>query len=407
MGGFSTLGGGGIANAGALEDSYIELFKARDARAARLWEYAEILYNAGRLTIDDVAGFINDVLSSIDQIAYDFDKLFSVDFIAKVLDSDNLSADKAASICDSPSISSSKLKAILDTGKLTNADKIAAILDGDSLTANDVATHINSGIYTNDLYASAFDSNYLSADKAASILNSDNLSADKAASILENTNLSLSRMLDILHNMGNTAKREEILRNFTDEGVKRIFEEGLTLEREDKFDSLDSNYWTHNEGSGERTIDTSRYVSASSSLRISRGDFGVSPYHDDVGHDFGSLGDGSVRVYMQEDGEGIDPCGRLVLEDDIHGNLVASITLYPDRVRYNVEGSNIAEETDISADTWYEFGIAVRNSIVFFLRDSQIRYARNLSTYTQFKAVRLSTLGYNTNEFFDDYKAYR
>ena len=53
---------GGIADAGTLEDSYIELFKAKDARAARLIPHAEVLYNAGKLTAAEVAAYLNDVL---------------------------------------------------------------------------------------------------------------------------------------------------------------------------------------------------------------------------------------------------------------------------------------------------------------------------------------------------------
>jgi hypothetical protein len=57
------VGGVGVIDAGALEDSYIELFKKKDPRAARLFPYVELLYNAGKLTADDIAGYINDVLT--------------------------------------------------------------------------------------------------------------------------------------------------------------------------------------------------------------------------------------------------------------------------------------------------------------------------------------------------------
>jgi len=76
---------GGIADAGALEDSYIELFKKRDARAARLWEYAEILYNAGKLTVDDIARYIIDTQVPNPKIVYYFKNLFSANFVQKVL----------------------------------------------------------------------------------------------------------------------------------------------------------------------------------------------------------------------------------------------------------------------------------------------------------------------------------
>jgi len=111
---------GGV-DAGTLEDSYIELFKTRDARVARLWEHAEILYSAGKLTVDDVIGYINDVLTSVDQIAYSFDRLFSADFIAKILDNlDN--TNFIAKILDNTNLSIQKGQEIVDA--MSNPSKI-------------------------------------------------------------------------------------------------------------------------------------------------------------------------------------------------------------------------------------------------------------------------------------------
>ena len=232
-------------DAGALEDSYITLFKSRDPRSARIFEFSELLYNAGKLTADDAAGFINDVLCFspewIAKLATNFESYFSVPFVASVLNATtitasnaasiidnanlsvsrvalifnnanltaskaasifnnaNLSISKVASICDSANITSVKLKAILDTGVLTVADKLATILDGDSLTPADAAAHIQSAVYTDSFYASAFNSTYLSLSKAVSIFNDANLSASRAASILNDANLSVSRAASILN----------------------------------------------------------------------------------------------------------------------------------------------------------------------------------------------------------------
>jgi len=211
-----------VADAGSLEDSYIAMFKAKDPRATRIFPYAEMLYNANKLTADDVAAFINDVLVYTPKIADDVEKLFSAPFLASVFNSDNLtvskvasifnhanlSASKIASICDSPNITSAKLKAILDTGVFTDADKIGAILGGDSLAVSDAVSHIESAIYTDDLYAGAFNSTYLSVAKAVSIFDNVNLSVSKAVGILRNSNLSHDKALDIYTGVSDTRNTE-------------------------------------------------------------------------------------------------------------------------------------------------------------------------------------------------------
>jgi hypothetical protein len=118
-------------SAGDLEDSYIALFKAKDSRAARLFEFAELLYNAGKLTADDVAGFINDVLcfSSewIAKLATDFESFFSTPFVASVLNSAAITTSNAVSIFDNANLSAARAYSILAHANLL-ADKTQSIL---------------------------------------------------------------------------------------------------------------------------------------------------------------------------------------------------------------------------------------------------------------------------------------
>jgi hypothetical protein len=114
-------------SAGDLEDSYIELFKTKNPRAARLWPYVELLYNAGKLTADHVAGFINDVLTYVPKIADDFENLFTAPFLAAVVNSASLAVSKSASIFDHANLSASKIYSILAHANLS-ADRTQSIL---------------------------------------------------------------------------------------------------------------------------------------------------------------------------------------------------------------------------------------------------------------------------------------
>jgi len=124
-----------------LEDQYIELFKAGDARAARIFRFAEELVGAGRLTISEVAKYANDVLSP-ESIATIFQEVFSVGFVASVLNDANMTISKAADILESTNISSAKTYNILAHANLA-ADKTQSILYNLPFTAKlfDIITH--------------------------------------------------------------------------------------------------------------------------------------------------------------------------------------------------------------------------------------------------------------------------
>jgi hypothetical protein len=122
-------------DAGALEDSYISLFKAKDPRVARLLEHAELLYSAGKLTADDVAGFISDVLVYVPTIAYAFERFFTTSFLAAVLNSASFSASKAASIVNDANLSVSKAATIFNDANLS-ASRAVSILKDANITAD-------------------------------------------------------------------------------------------------------------------------------------------------------------------------------------------------------------------------------------------------------------------------------
>jgi hypothetical protein len=89
--------GGAPIDAGALEDSYIARFKALDPKVAKMFEYAEILVGAGVLSIDDVAKYVNNILSA-SSVAWHYKKIFSSSFIVLQLMNANMTANKAQSI---------------------------------------------------------------------------------------------------------------------------------------------------------------------------------------------------------------------------------------------------------------------------------------------------------------------
>jgi len=85
-----------VIDAGALEDSYIALFKAGDRRAVRLLQFTEDLVARDLLTVADVASFMDGM--DADLAAYHINEYFSVDFAYSILTHANLSADKTQAI---------------------------------------------------------------------------------------------------------------------------------------------------------------------------------------------------------------------------------------------------------------------------------------------------------------------
>jgi hypothetical protein len=94
----------GAIDPGVFEDSYIAFFNAKDSRAARVFYFAEHLYNAGKLTLNSIALYANDVLSS-DFVADAVQRCFSASFAASLLGNSNLSISKVAQILTSRPLS--------------------------------------------------------------------------------------------------------------------------------------------------------------------------------------------------------------------------------------------------------------------------------------------------------------
>jgi len=189
--------GGAPLDAGDLEDSYIARFKALDPRVARLFGYAEALVGAGVLSVDDVAKYANDVLSSPATIARFCDNVFSTSFSASILNSAYMSAPKAASILNDVNMSASKAAIILNDVNMS-VSKAAAILSDVNMSASKAATVLN-------------DVN-IPVSKAVAILSDVNMSASKAAAILNDVNLSVNKTQSILYSMVDQRSYDKLLK---------------------------------------------------------------------------------------------------------------------------------------------------------------------------------------------------
>ena len=111
-------------DAGALEDSYIQLFKNKDPRATRILQYSEVLKNAGLLTDNEIVSYIeNNVPAdytafifgyyfSTDYAAFLLDNYFTKDYVRDVLNSYNLREDKAWDIVRAMTNSEKKITAM-------------------------------------------------------------------------------------------------------------------------------------------------------------------------------------------------------------------------------------------------------------------------------------------------------
>jgi hypothetical protein len=179
---FPPQGAGGIADAGALADSYVELFKEKDVRGIVILPYAEYFYNAGKITVDDVAAFINDVIDDIAFIALHFEIFYTPPFAASILNSSGLSVSKASAIINDENLSLPKAVAIMNDESLL-ISRAAAIMNDENL----------------------------SAFKAAAIIDDENLSTSKAYNIITHDNLSANRTQEILYSMSISSKLVDIL----------------------------------------------------------------------------------------------------------------------------------------------------------------------------------------------------
>jgi len=198
-------------DASSLEDQYIGLFKAGNSKGIKLLPYVRALVHEGRLTWDDVAKFLNDVVAVVevgyDQIASAFNSdptvflespipHFTVDEAALILNSANFEVEKAASVVNSANLTVDRAASIFNHANLA-VEKIASICDHANLTADKAASIFNSTNLDISKAASIFDNTNLTVIKAASIINSANLTVARVTSIFSNVNLSNSRAKSI------------------------------------------------------------------------------------------------------------------------------------------------------------------------------------------------------------------
>ena len=120
-------------DAGALEDSYIQLFKNKDPRATRILQYIMPLLKSGLLTEDDVASYLENVTPAkyvetilppdcmafifehyftAEKAAHLLDNYFSNDYIKGIFSSGVLSETKGNNILNAMTNSAKKLIAI-------------------------------------------------------------------------------------------------------------------------------------------------------------------------------------------------------------------------------------------------------------------------------------------------------
>jgi len=163
-----------------------------------------------------------EVKDTSEGVVFIMSESIDIDFLASVVNSANITAQKAAEIFDSPDVSVQRAVEILSNSIISvskaasifnylSPDKAASILNDSNFTSDRAASIFNDSNLSVDKAAAILNSSNLSADKAASILSSSNLSADKAASILDNSALSESKTYDIVNGITDTARKASIL----------------------------------------------------------------------------------------------------------------------------------------------------------------------------------------------------
>ena len=163
------------------EKEYIAWVKQKNAFGIKIIAYVETYVNSGDLTVDDVAGFLNDVVPYRASATY-FSDYYSTSFVVQLVNNANMSIGVAASILNDSNIS---------------ADRVAEILNASNMSVDKAAEILNN---TN-----------MSVDKAAEILSSSSISADRVYDILANANLSADRTQSILYAMPFSSRLVDIV----------------------------------------------------------------------------------------------------------------------------------------------------------------------------------------------------
>ena len=321
-----------------LEDGYIKLFKACDPKGLKVWTYARDLVYAGKLTWDDVVKFANDVKNA-DILAHEFNKniYFTDDEIAFILNSANLAVDKAASILNSANLA-------VDKG------------------------------------ASIFNSANITVDRVASIFNSANITSSKVRQILLNPNLSAMRTAEIFAKLSNTRKNE--IATYVDE-----------------FDTLNTDYWTHREGTSQQVSNSAAY-SGSSGLRLYYDT--DKPYHTDVGHEFAvPRNEVIVEFYWRNtSSDTSDPDrGGLHIEPAFHETNIVVVRVHPDKIDAQIEGATKTISGSFT-NVWKQITVVIKpDNTAAIAIDGVCEFSGTVTNTAG--AVRLGIAGFSHEEHLD------
>ncbi|MEM2190758.1 MAG: DUF2341 domain-containing protein [Archaeoglobaceae archaeon] len=186
---------------------------------------------------------------------------------------------------------------------------------------------------------------------------------------------------------------------------------------EDKFDTLNTSYWTHREGTSQ-TIVTDYYVSPPSSLRLYYGT--GSPYHADVGHALTTAelpnADEKLIVEAMIRNSGTDPStasspdrgGIGLWNATTHSGSNLEVTVFIDVVRVHYSGTIVAQITSSNQNIWRHIKIEytrATNTVTGYFEG--IRLANTSLVYTGNLFVALNITGYSHEERFDDFRLYK
>lgn len=179
--------------------------------------------------------------------------------------------------------------------------------------------------------------------------------------------------------------------------------------RLDEFDTLDTNYWTHIEGTEVEVSEKAKY-SGNYGLRLYYSD--GEPWHADVGHTFKTKRNKViVKVWWRntsDDDQDPDRGGLYISEEIVKPHTdekgVASITVYPNYIALGVGGKGVVKKIPGSwSNVWVELGILINEkNIVYFYVNGQI-YGPYVTAYTA-GCVKLGMAGYHHEEHADVFR---
>ena len=245
---------------------------------------------------------------------------------------------------------------------------------------DDVAKFAND-VKNTDILAHEFNKNiYFTDDEIVSILNSANITSSKVRQILLNPNLSAMRTAEIFAKLSNTRKNE--IATYVDE-----------------FDTLNTDYWTHREGTSQQVSNSAAY-SGSSGLRLYYES--DKPYHTDVGHEFAvPRNEVIVEFYLRNtSSDTSDPDnGGLLIETAIHETDIVKVIVYPDKIDAWIEGATKTISGSFT-NVWKQITVVIKPDNTAAIAIDGVCELSGTVTNTA-GAVRLSIAGFSHEEHLD------